>query len=116
MRFFQNGEPEVEEAVWTGPVVEEERAAIELDPAIYDTYAGVYEVQPGFNLTVTREGDRLMTQATGQGQVEVFPESRTRFFLRVIDAQLTFVWSEDGEVNELILEQSGQKIRAKRIE
>ena len=32
-----------------------------------------------------------MTQATGQQKVEVFPSSETEFFLKVVDAQITFV-------------------------
>ena len=35
-----------------------------------------------------------MTQATGQSKLEVFPESETKYFLKVVDAQLTFVKDE----------------------
>ena len=54
------------------------RVAARVDPAIYDAYVGEYQLAPGFVLTVTREEDRLLAQATGQRQVEVFPESETR--------------------------------------
>lgn len=90
-----------------------ERVAIKLDPAIYDAYVGVYELRPGFNLTVTREGDKLITQATGQGKLEVFPESETKFFLRMIDAQITFVKGSDGKVTHLILHQGGDRTARK---
>lgn len=91
------------------------RQAISLDPAVYDRYVGEYELAAGFILTVTREGDRLMTQATGQDKVEVFPESESEFFLKVVDAQITFVKSPDGSVNELILHQGGREMHAKRV-
>jgi hypothetical protein len=70
---------------------------------------------PGFVLTVTREGDKLMTQATGQGKVEVFPSSPTEFFLKVVDAQLSFVKDAAGKVTGLVLHQGGRDMPAKKI-
>ena len=53
-------------------------------------YVGRYQIGPDFILAVTLEGGQLMTQATGQNKLEVFAESETRFFLKAVDAQLTF--------------------------
>ena len=36
-------------------------------------YAGVFEIQPNFLITVTVEGNHLMAQATGQNKFEIFP-------------------------------------------
>ena len=85
-----------------------------VDPGLYDAYVGEYELAPGFILTVTREGDRLMTQATGQQKVEVFPSSETEFFLKVVDAQITFVRGPGGTVDQLVLHQGGRDMPAKR--
>ncbi|HWQ33033.1 MAG TPA: serine hydrolase [Blastocatellia bacterium] len=85
-----------------------------VDPKIYDAYAGKYELQPGVVFTITREGDRLMLQLPGQPAVELFPESETKFFVRVVDAKFTFVRDEKGEVTHLIFDQGGEQ-RAKRI-
>lgn len=92
-----------------------ERSVAKVDPALYDGYVGEYELQPGFVLSVTREGDRLMTQATGQAKVEVFPSSETEFFLKVVDAQLTFVRGADGRVDSLVLHQGGRDMPARRL-
>ena len=73
------------------------------------------QLAPTFILTVTREGDRLMTQATGQGKLEVFPESETTFFLKVVDAQITFVKDDSGTVTHLILHQGGRDQKATRM-
>ncbi|MCI0660807.1 MAG: serine hydrolase [Acidobacteria bacterium] len=89
--------------------VPRERMAIKVNPAIYDAYIGQYELRPDFILTFTREGDRLMTQATGQPKSEVFPESETKFFLKDVDAQVTFVKDEKGVVTHLILHQGGDR-------
>ena len=90
-------------------------AAITVDPATYDAFVGEYELAPGFVLTITREGDKLMTQATGQGKVEVFPSAPTEFFLKVVDAQISFVKNADGAVTSLVLHQGGRDMPAKKI-
>ncbi len=91
-----------------------ERAAIKIDPKTLDAYVGQYELRPDFIITMTREGDSLMTQATGQPKFELFPESETRFFLKVVEAQVTFVKDDKGVVTHLILHQGGDQ-KAKKI-
>lgn len=88
------------------------RPVVKVDPALYDLYAGDYELGPGFILTVTREGDRLMTQATGQSRFEVFPSSETEFFLKVVDARIVFEKGPSGGVEALVLHQGGRQMRA----
>lgn len=95
--------------------VPRERKQITLSSKIYDSYVGQYEAAPGFVLTVAKEGEKLMVQATGQGSVEIFPESETKFFLRAVDAQITFVKDEKGQVTGLILRQNGRDFPAKKI-
>lgn len=92
-----------------------ERKIAKLDPKIYDAYAGEYELAPGFVLTITREQDQLFGQATGQGKAEMFPESETKFFLKVVKADVTFVKNEQGQVTGLVLSQNGQQIPGKKI-
>ncbi len=91
-----------------------ERQVVTVDPAIYDAYAGEYELAPGFILTITHEGDKLMTQATGQEKVEMFPSSQTEFFLKVVDAQITFVRGPGGTVDQIVLHQGGRDMPAKK--
>jgi len=66
-------------------------------------------------LTVTPKEGRLMVQASGQDEFEVFPESDTRFFYRIVDAQLTFESTPDGPAAALVLHQNGRDQRATRI-
>ena len=79
-------------------------------------YVGRYQISPQFILAVTLEDGKLMTQATGQGKLEVYPESETRFFLKVVDAQLTFGRDEQGKVTHLTLHQNGRDMKAVKIE
>jgi CubicO group peptidase (beta-lactamase class C family) len=91
-----------------------ERVAIKIDPKILDAYVGQYELRPDLIVTITREGDSLMTQLTGQPKIELFPESETKFFLKVVDAQVSFVKDDKGAVTHLILHQGGDQ-KAKKI-
>jgi CubicO group peptidase (beta-lactamase class C family) len=91
------------------------RQAIAVDPKVLERYVGHYELSPAFVFTVTREGDRLFTQATGQPKFEVFAETPVKFFPRVFDAQITFVVGADGSVTGLVLHQNGRDMPATRI-
>jgi CubicO group peptidase (beta-lactamase class C family) len=91
------------------------RKEVQLDSAILQKYVGVYELAPSFLLTVTLEDGKLMTQATGQSKVQVFPESETKFFLKVTDAQLEFIKDDTGNVTSLKLYQGGQIVPAKKL-
>ncbi|HSS51197.1 MAG TPA: serine hydrolase [Thermoanaerobaculia bacterium] len=91
-----------------------ERQAVKVDPAIYDAYVGEYELAPGFSLVITREGGQIFAQATGQQKLELYPESETRYFLKVVDAQIDFQRGADGKVSSLVLHQGGRDLPGKR--
>jgi CubicO group peptidase (beta-lactamase class C family) len=93
-----------------------ERKEASVASKVLDGYVGNYELAPKFILTVTREGDRLVTQATGQPKVPIFAESEREFFAKVVDAQITFVTDAQGRASELILHQGGRDMHAKRFE
>jgi hypothetical protein len=95
----------------TGSVVAE-RKEITVAPAILAQYPGTYELQPGFDLVVTLEDGKLMTQATGQGKAQVFPETETKYFLKVTDAQIEFFKDGKGAVTHLVLHQGPAEIKA----
>jgi CubicO group peptidase (beta-lactamase class C family) len=92
-----------------------ERKEIKLDPALYDQYVGEYELAPGFAIVITKEGGKLMGQATGQPKVELYPEAETKFFLKVVDGQVEFVKDEAGKVTGLILVQGGQRLPGRKV-
>ena len=92
-----------------------EKPPVVVDAKLFDTYVGEYEVGPGFVLRVFREGDKFMTQATGQGVFEIFSESETVFYPRAFVAKLTFVKDADGKVAEIRIDQNGKVTVGKRI-
>ena len=89
---------------------------VKVSNAVLDTYIGEYELQPGFTLTVTREGNQLKAQATGQPVFDLFPKSETEFYLKVIDAQLVFNKNDAGEIDSATLLQGGQEMLGKKVE
>lgn len=91
------------------------RTAILLDAAKLEPLVGVYELAPNFQLTITSDGMSLFGQATGQGRLQLHAESETKFFLREVDAQVTFVRAPNGVVAELILHQGGANIPGRRV-
>ena len=66
-------------------------------------------------MTVTRKGDRLFAQLTGQPEFEIFPRSAETFFWKIVEAEVRFVKNDRGEVVEGINRQGGRTIHAPRM-
>ncbi|APW61785.1 serine hydrolase [Paludisphaera borealis] len=89
----------------------------QVDPKIYESYVGRYQLTPAVVLTFTREGEHLKAQATGEGASEVFPESETVFFMKPTqDATITFVKDGDGKVTHIVLHEEDHDTQAKRLD
>jgi hypothetical protein len=91
------------------PVV---RTSVKVDPAVLAKYVGTYALSDSFSITYTLEGDQLMTRATNQGKFPMFPESETKFFLKVVDAETAFFTNDKGEVTYMVLHQGGHDMKA----
>jgi CubicO group peptidase (beta-lactamase class C family) len=96
-----------------------------VDPAVYDSLLGKFDCGDGVvdgggrpvgALTVTREGNRLFAQFTGQPKFEIFPKSETEYFGKVVDAQITFVKDATGKVTKAMLHQGGTIVDAPKIQ
>ena len=95
----------------TMPVMRKE---IHVDRDILQTYVGTYELTPTFSIVFTLEGDRLISQATGQGKLAVFAQSPTLFFAKAVDAQVEFFKDDKGKVAYMVLHQGGRDIKGVR--
>jgi hypothetical protein len=82
---------------------------------VLDKYVGEYQLAPNFSFTITNEDGRLMLKPTGQPQAELFAESETVFFPKVVEATITFVIDAQGQVTGLVLRQGGHDTPAKKI-
>jgi len=88
---------------------------VAVDPNVLEGYVGDYQLAPNFVIKVTRDGDHLCAQATGQPKVEIFAEGDRDFFYKVVDAQITFVTDASGKTTELLLHQNGLDQHARRL-
>ena len=103
-----------EKGVYVDKQAPKEKELITVSADILKSYEGVFEIQPGFDLTITSLENQLFAQATGQQKFELFAVSKIKFFLKVVEASVVFHENEKGEINALTLNQGGRAMRAEK--
>src|SRR6266705_3145041 len=90
---------------------------IKIDPKSFDDYVGQYisAEDPEFVFSFWREGDKFYLSPTGHERIEIFPESKTKFFLKDVEATATFVLDNQGKVTGAIWHQNGKDTPLSRI-
>lgn len=98
------------------------RTAIALPADVLSRYVGVYSLPPnpandlpGFMLEVSRTGDALFVTPATRAPRRLWAESRTEFFVKEVDAQVTFLSDASGRVTAMVVHQDGQDRRAERV-
>ena len=92
------------------------RTAIELPPSALSPYVGVYRLARGVELDVAlRDGALFARSSTGGAPARLWPESGTDFFLKEVDAQVTFTRDVRGAVTGLVLHQWGRDRPARKV-
>jgi CubicO group peptidase (beta-lactamase class C family) len=90
---------------------------ITLDSQTLSRYVGAYHMISGADMLITLENNQLFSKLGNQQAIPIFPESKTMFFPKVVNAELEFTKDDDqGRPTELILHQNGQAIAAKRLD
>lgn len=92
------------------------RTQVAIDPTVYSDFAGYYQLQDGPFYVVTARDGSLFTRVVGQADIEIFPESETQFFMKVLPVQVTFNREDDGSVNSLVHHQNGSDTPAQRVD
>lgn len=82
-----------------------QRQEIPVTYSMVQDYLGTYQLQKGFDLRIFWDEGKLWLQATGQQRNELFAQSPTRFFLKVVDATVEFHRNAQGKVTRLTLSQ-----------
>jgi hypothetical protein len=82
---------------------------VKIDAAGFDAFVGEYQVTPRLVMTITKEGDKLFGQMTGQQKLELEAVSATQFTIPSVKANITF--EKDG----LVLSQGARTTNAKKI-
>ena len=89
---------------------------VDVSIEMLETYVGKYELAPGFIITITRKEQQLLLQATGQPQFELFASDYNKFYLKVVEARITFHANDKGKIDSLTLHQNGQDMPARKTE
>lgn len=91
------------------------KTELKIDKAILQTYAGEYELVPGFSITIRLDGETLKAQATGQEEFPIFAETENMFFYKVVEAKIEFIKDSSGKISSIILHQGGRDMPGERI-
>jgi len=91
------------------------RTEIALTPQVLDRYVGDYELAPNFHIVITREGNALLGTRQLKDKVQLFAAKEDAFFLKVVDAQVTFTKDSSGNVTGLVLHQNGQDAPGRKV-
>lgn len=91
------------------------RSEIVLDPSSLDRFVGQYGLSATDVITIARERDSLWAHIA-ELRYQLFPEGQQRFFLKAVDAQITFIVDTSGNATGLTLrygsiEFTGRKLR-----
>jgi hypothetical protein len=93
-----------------------QRTAIDLPVTALSPYVGVYELATGLTLDITMRNAALYVRSSNGGDpVRLWPESNTDFFVKEVDAQLSFTRNASGTVTGLVLHQYGRDRPAKKL-
>jgi CubicO group peptidase (beta-lactamase class C family) len=94
-----------------------ERKEITLDSKVLSRYVGAYQMPGGPVMLIALEGHQLTGKLGNQPALEIFPESETMFFLKVVDAEIEFPKTDaEGKASQLTLHQNGRDMPAKRLD
>jgi len=74
-----------------------------LSPKVAATYAGVYELAPGRQVTVTAVDDLLFVRGLNEPKLPLIPTSETKFMSTATPAGFEFVKDAQGKVTRLIV-------------
>ncbi|GJG85228.1 hypothetical protein tb265_04090 [Gemmatimonadetes bacterium T265] len=90
------------------PSPPKQRTAVAVSPDVLARYVGNYRLAPQFTIDVTVKDGALYVHPTDQPTLRLWAESETEFFLKEVDAQITFVRDARGNATGLVLHQNGQ--------
>jgi hypothetical protein len=105
-----------EEYRWPGYPPMTQREIVAVDGKTFEAYVGRYQKSEADIVTIWRVGNRLFAKDTSDHRAELFPSSRSDFFVNVAPISVTFVKDDTGTVVNMVTHQAGQDIPGKRID
>jgi len=98
------------------PIPNARRVGVKVDPNVFDSYAGDYQITPNYIVKVKREGDKLMDLWPDDSEyTEDMAVSESTFFARGEAGEITYVRGENGKVTHFVLRGFGGDLIAQKI-
>lgn len=94
--------------------IKTKREEIKLTEQEMLSFVGGYTLAEGVVMQITYDKG-LKVQLPGQQKLDLFPENKTKFFLKIVEAQIEFFKDEKGAVTKLVLYQGGREMSAPKI-
>jgi len=79
------------------------------------SYVGHYKLGQTSVVTITREGEQLYAELTGQPRAAIYAKGEGDYFYKIVDAQISFRTDAQGHIIALVLHQGGRDQTADRI-
>ncbi|HEX2268198.1 MAG TPA: serine hydrolase [Pyrinomonadaceae bacterium] len=92
-----------------------DRKVTRVDPRILEGYVGQYDAGPSVNLSITRDGEKLVMQR-GDQRMDLLPESATSFFIPDAPRSLySFVKDASAQMFLVVTVDGAEVARARKI-
>jgi CubicO group peptidase (beta-lactamase class C family) len=88
---------------------------VKLSTTELDAILGQYQYGPGAVLTVTRDGDSVFAELTGQPKYPIFPKSALEWEWRIVPANVKFSKDANGQITTATHSQNGVTFAAPKI-
>lgn len=89
--------------------------SIQIRHSILNSYIGVYELKPGFTITIVIDDGKLIVKPTGRNATPTIATSNSKFSLKGESTQIEFHKNEQGKITTLTVFNNGREMLAKRI-
>lgn len=89
---------------------------VDLPGSILQRYTGDFQLGNRLVLHITRQGEQLYAQLSGQPAAPIYPETVSSFVYRIVDARIDFIPDPPMQITGLVLHQNGSDYVAQRID
>lgn len=87
---------------------------VAVNPLVFDKFIGKYDAGDNNTVVITKDGDKLFAQGSGLPVYQLLPASETEYFLREVNARLTFKVTGE-KADTILINMAGNEITATRL-
>jgi len=93
----------------------QERKKVTLTTEQLQSFVGVYELQPSFQIEIEKQNNNLIAKTAGQPSIELVADTENSFIIEEIEARIVFNFDTNKIVKSLTFIQGGQQMEGKKI-